>query len=66
MAVASGSSWAKVTIGCKSDPITGPVWPRGWVEVQFYSSTTTALEGDEWSAARTSRTLPRGKTQYPF
>jgi len=27
---------------------------------------TAALEGREWSAARPGRTLPRGKTQYPF
>ena len=26
---------------------------------------TAALEGGEWSAARTGRTLPPGKTQYP-
>ena len=25
-----------------------------------------ALEGDEWSAARPGRTLPPGKTLYPF
>ena len=25
-----------------------------------------ALEGDEWSAARPGRTLPPGKTRYPF
>ena len=50
----------------QSDPVTGPVWPRGWVEVQLYSSITAALEGSEWSAARPSRTLPPGKTRYPF
>ena len=27
---------------------------------------TAALEGGEWSAARPERTLPPGKTQYPF
>jgi len=27
---------------------------------------TAALEGGEWSAARPGRTLPRGKTRYPF
>jgi len=27
---------------------------------------TTALEGDEWSAARPGRTLPPGKSRYPF
>jgi len=39
----------------KSDPVTGPVWPM-----------TAALEGGEWSAARPGRTLPPGKTRYPF
>jgi hypothetical protein len=42
------------------------VWPRGWVEVQLYSSITAALEGGEGSAARPGRTLPPGKTRYPF
>jgi len=50
----------------QSDPVTGPVWPRGWVEVLLYSSITAALEGGEWSAARPGRTLPLGKTRYPF
>ena len=27
---------------------------------------TVALEGGEWSAARPGRTLPPGKTWYPF
>ena len=27
---------------------------------------TAALEGGEWSAARPDRTLPPGKTRYPF
>jgi len=27
---------------------------------------TAALEGDKWSAARPGRTLPPGKTRYPF
>ena len=27
---------------------------------------TAALEAGEWSAARPGRTLPPGKTQYPF
>jgi len=30
------------------------------------SSMTAALEGGEWSAARPGRTLPPGKTRYPF
>ena len=27
---------------------------------------TAALEGGEWSAARPGRTLPLGRTRYPF
>jgi len=27
---------------------------------------TAALEGGEWSAVRPDRTLPPGKTRYPF
>jgi len=27
---------------------------------------TTALEGGEWSVARPGRSLPPGKTRYPF
>ena len=27
---------------------------------------TAALEGTEWSTARPGRTLPQGKTRYPF
>jgi len=27
---------------------------------------TAALEGGEWSAARSGRTIPPDKTQYPF
>jgi len=27
---------------------------------------TAALEGGEWSAARPGRTIPQGKTRYPF
>ena len=27
---------------------------------------TAALDGSEWSAARPGRTLPPGKTRYPF
>jgi len=42
------------------------VWPRGRVELWLYSSMTAALEGDEWSAANPGRTLPPGKTGYPF
>ena len=37
------------------------MWPRGWVQVQLYSSMTAALEGGEWSAAHIGRTLPSVK-----
>ena len=42
------------------------MWPRGWVEVALYSSVNAALECGEWSAAHPGRTLPPGKTRYPF
>ena len=42
------------------------MWPRGWVEIYLYSSMTAALEGGEWSAVGPGRTLPLGKTRYPF
>ena len=32
----------------------------------LHYSMTAALEAGEWSAARPGRTLPSGKTQYPF
>ena len=47
-------------------PVTGPVWLRGWVQVQLYSDMTAALEEGEWSASRPGRTSPPGKTRYPF
>jgi len=34
--------------------------------IELYSSMTAALERGEWSAARPDRTLPPGKTRYPF
>jgi hypothetical protein len=34
--------------------------------VELYSSMTAALEGGECPAPRPSRTLPPGKTLYPF
>ena len=40
-------------------PLQARLWPRRWVEVQLYSSMTAALEGGEWSAARSDRTLLR-------
>jgi len=39
------------------------LWPRGWVGLQLFSSTTMALERGELSAARPGRTLPPGETQ---
>ena len=36
------------------------------VEVYLYSSTTAALEGGEWSAARRGRTSPRERTGTHF
>ena len=50
----------------KVSPLEARLWPRGWVELQLYSSTTTALEVGEWSAARPGRSLPPGKTRYPL
>ena len=47
-------------------PLQARLWPRGWVEIQLYSSMIAALEGGEWSAARPGRTLPPGKTWYPL
>jgi hypothetical protein len=55
----------KIRVKGKSDPVTDPVWPRGWVQVKLYSSMTAALERGEWSAARPGRTLPPRKTRYP-
>jgi len=34
-----------MTVKRQSDPVTGLVWPRGWVEVQLYSSMTAAQKG---------------------
>jgi len=44
----------------------GWVWPRGWVEVQLYSSMTAALEGGERSAARLAATYPRERPGTHF
>ena len=53
----------------KVHPCTGrgsvqAVWRIGGVEVSFYPSLTTALEGGEGSASRPDRSLPPRKTQY--
>jgi hypothetical protein len=50
----------------RSDPVTGPEWPRGWVELELYSFESSALEGGEWSASRPGLNLPPGKTRYPL
>ena len=50
----------------KAFPLPAHLWPRGWVDVLLYSSTTPALEEGEGSAARPSRSLPPGKTRYPL
>ena len=46
--------------------VIGRVWPRGWVELYIYSSMSAALEGGDWSAARTGRTLLPGKNRHRF
>ena len=60
----NGCLFKSIDIMC--DPVTGPVWPRGWVEVKLYCSMTAALEGGEWSAARPGHTLPPVETLYPL
>jgi hypothetical protein len=50
----------------KRNPVTGPVVAQSGVEAYLYSSKTSALEGSEWSAARSGRTLPPGKNRYPL
>ena len=61
-----GSQKCTVFIKRKLTPSQAQMWPSGWVEVQLYSSMTSALEGGEWVAARPGHTLPPGKTRYPF
>ena len=58
--------WLIVKGKGKVFPLQARLWPRGWVEVYLYSSVTASLERGEWSAARLGRTLPPGKTRYPF
>jgi len=44
-------------------------WSRyrpGVAQIVGRGTMTAALEGGEWSAARPGRTLPPGKTRYPF
>jgi hypothetical protein len=36
------------------------------LQLAVYCTDLQALEKDEWSAARPGRTLPPGKTRYPF
>jgi hypothetical protein len=49
----------------KVHPITGHQEPRGGVEVQLYSFSTSALGGGEWSAPRPGRFTP-GKDLVPI
>jgi hypothetical protein len=49
-----------------SNPVRGPVVAQRGVEVELYSSNTSALEGGEWSVARPGRFSPPGKTRYPL
>jgi len=41
-------------------------WPNQFNLCFLINPNTAALEGGEWSAARPDRTLPEGKTRYPF
>jgi hypothetical protein len=44
-----------------------PWWRLGETRYSSYSFLTSALDGDEWSASRPGRTLPRGKDpRYPL
>ena len=57
-----------ITAKRKNYPITGPVGVcNGRVGRGIALSFMTAeIEGGEWSAARPGRSLPPGKTRYPF
>ena len=48
------------------DPVTGPVWPRGWVRGIALLFHDRGTRRGEWSAAPPGRTLPPGKIRYPF
>jgi hypothetical protein len=43
----------------KGHPITGHQGPRGGVEVELYSFSTSAIEGGGWSASCPGRFTPR-------
>jgi len=47
------------------DPVTGPVWSRGWVEVWLYSSTNAVLEGVS-GQQHAPATLYPGKDPVPI
>jgi hypothetical protein len=49
----------------QSNPVTGPAWPRGWVEIYLYSSMTSALEGVSGQQHASAALYPREKTRYP-
>ena len=47
-------------------PLQARCGPEGGYRYSSTLSMTASLEGIEWSAARSGRTLPPGKTRYPF
>ena len=47
-------------------PLQARLWPRGWLQVQLYSSTTTALEGVSGQQHAPAVLYPREKTRYPL
>jgi hypothetical protein len=59
------SNWCWPEVKGKGHPITGHQRPRGEVEVQLYSFSTSALEGGKWSAPRPGRFTP-GKDPVPI
>ena len=68
-----GRSFSSVRLGkChrkvkgKVIPLQARCGPECGSRYSSTSSMTTTLEGGEWSAARLGRTLPPGKTRYPF
>jgi hypothetical protein len=54
-----------LTIG-KVNPVTGPVVAQRGLEVELYFSKTSALEGDEWPAARPGPHFTPGKDPVPI
>jgi hypothetical protein len=56
---------SKCTCKSKGHPITGHQGPRGGVEVELYSFSTSAVGGGGWSAPRPGRFTP-GKYPVPI